>query len=154
MEGLWQYHLLNLKVNVTAFGYCVALLHMTDNIGLKKILVSYSARFWYSILTIIYRIDFLPSKSWHMSSGIQKCWSAVGMIMILEGYHLLAPFLLQSLVKHAPSQTSIYLLDGKMFPQQKHMSQPLIVYFWSCSHHLKMALHASISHGCKLPAQK
>lgn len=40
MECLRQFHLLNLKANITAFGYYGSLLHMTDNLGLERIPVS------------------------------------------------------------------------------------------------------------------
>lgn len=41
MECLRQFQLLNLKANVTAFGYYGALLHMSDNIGLERFPVSH-----------------------------------------------------------------------------------------------------------------
>lgn len=41
MECLRQFHLLNLKANVTTFGYYGALAHMTDNLGVEKIPVSH-----------------------------------------------------------------------------------------------------------------
>ena len=40
MECLQQFHILNLKANVTAFGYYSSLMHMMDNLGLNYILVS------------------------------------------------------------------------------------------------------------------
>ena len=133
MECLQQLQLLNLKANVTMFGYYGTLLHMMDNICLEQILVSYSSCLWHSILTIMFRINFCSSCSWHVNSGIWKCWSAVHMPMILEGYQLPTLVLSQSLVECVLSQTSIYLLDGRMFPQQECMSNYFIVYCRSCS---------------------
>ena len=37
MECLHQFHLLNLKANVTTFGYYGTLMHITDNLGLEQI---------------------------------------------------------------------------------------------------------------------
>lgn len=40
MECLWQLHILNLKANITAFGYYGSLMYMMDNLGLNHIPVS------------------------------------------------------------------------------------------------------------------
>lgn len=58
MECPWQFHLLNLKANVTTFGYYGALLHMMDNLGLEHILVSYCFQFVILMVIIVFRINF------------------------------------------------------------------------------------------------
>lgn len=61
MECLRQFHLLNLKANVTTFGYYGALLHMMDNMSLEEIPVSLPFRICYFIYFNNYTQDQLPA---------------------------------------------------------------------------------------------
>ena len=119
---LQQFHLLNLKANVTTFSYYGMLRHMTDNLGLEQIPISYHFDWVESILIGIFRINSMPSCSWHTNSDIPRCWSVMHMYVILEVHQpqFLAPLL-------SPSELALFLIStycvtGMMCTQKEHKS--------------------------------
>ena len=152
MECLWQFHLLNLKANVTTFGYYGTLRHMTDNLGLEQIPVSYCSHCVESILITVFRISSMPLRSWHVNSDIPRCSNATCVHMILEAYWPWPPVLLLSLAELVPFLISIYHGAGMMFSQKER--KYFYLHMIDACIRLQVALYTSIGHGCKLPAQK